>query len=77
MSQVINLIQDEIAAREGITVRVFGTGAKMSPTEAASTESFKEWNADFVIIISPIQAMPLSGPDRRSGPKDFGKNAGT
>ena len=58
MSQVINLIQDEIAAREGITVRVFGTGAKMSPAEAAATESFKQWNADFVVIISPNAAAP-------------------
>ena len=58
MSQVINLIQDEIAAREGITVRSFGTGAKMGPAEAADTESFKQWNADFVVIISPNAAAP-------------------
>jgi methylenetetrahydromethanopterin dehydrogenase len=58
MSQVINLIQDEIAAREGITVRVFGTGAKMSPAEAAATESFKRWKPDFVVIISPNAAAP-------------------
>ena len=58
MSQVINLIQDEIAAREGITIRVFGTGAKMSPAEATATESFKQWNADFVVIISPNAAAP-------------------
>ena len=41
MSQVINLIQDEMAAREGITVRAFGTGAKMGLAEALDTESFK------------------------------------
>ncbi|MDD2439916.1 MAG: F420-dependent methylenetetrahydromethanopterin dehydrogenase [Methanosarcinaceae archaeon] len=58
MSQVINLIQDEIAAREGIKVRVFGTGAKMNPEEAAETESFKEFNADFVVMISPNAAAP-------------------
>ena len=58
MSQVINLIQDEIAAREGIAVRVFGTGAKMSPADAAATESFKQWNADFVVIISRNAAAP-------------------
>lgn len=58
MSQVINLIQDEIAAREGINVRVFGTGAKMSPAEAADTENFKQWNPDFVVIISPNAAAP-------------------
>jgi methylenetetrahydromethanopterin dehydrogenase len=58
MSQVINLIQDEIAAREGITVRVFGTGAKMSPAEATASESFKQWKADYVVIISPNAAAP-------------------
>lgn len=58
MSQVINLIQDEIAAREGINVRVFGTGAKMGPDNAADTASFKEFNADFVVMISPNAAAP-------------------
>jgi methylenetetrahydromethanopterin dehydrogenase len=58
MSQVINLIQDEIAAREGITIRVCGTGAKMGPDDAAATESFKQWDADFVVIISPNAAAP-------------------
>ena len=58
MSQVINLIQDEMAAREGITVRAFGTGAKMGLAEAMDTESFKQWNADFVIIISPNATAP-------------------
>jgi methylenetetrahydromethanopterin dehydrogenase len=70
MSQVINLIQDEIAAREGITIRVFGTGAKMSPAEAAATESFKKWKPDFVVIISPNAAAP--GPTAaRQVWKDF------
>jgi len=58
MSQVINLIQDEIAAREGIAIRVCGTGAKMGPDDAAATESFKQWDADFVVIISPNAAAP-------------------
>ena len=58
MSQVITLIQDEMAAREGITVRVFGTGAKMGLTEAMDTESVKQWNADFVRIISPNATSP-------------------
>jgi methylenetetrahydromethanopterin dehydrogenase len=58
MSQVITLIQDEMAAREGITVRVFGTGAKMGLAEALDTENFKQWNADFVIIISPNSTAP-------------------
>ena len=39
-------------------VRVFGTGAKMAPADAADTESFKQWNADFVVIISPNAAAP-------------------
>jgi methylenetetrahydromethanopterin dehydrogenase len=47
-----------MAAREGITVRVFGTGAKMGLTEAMDTESFKQWNADFVRIISPNATSP-------------------
>jgi len=58
MSQVITLIQDEMAAREGITVRVFGTGAKMGLAEALDTENFKQWQADFVIIISPNATAP-------------------
>ena len=56
MSQIINLIQDEMAAREEITVRVFGTGAKMGLSEAMDTESFKQWLADFVVIITPNAA---------------------
>ena len=58
MSQVINLIQDEMAAREGITVRAFGTGAKMGLAEAMDTESFKQWHADVMIIISPDATAP-------------------
>jgi methylenetetrahydromethanopterin dehydrogenase len=58
VSQVITLIQDEMAAREEITVRVFGTGAKMGLAEAIDTESFKQWSADFVIIISPNVTAP-------------------
>ncbi len=58
MSQIITLIQDEMAMREGITVRVFGTGAKMGLAEAVDTESFKQWNADFVVIIAPNATAP-------------------
>ena len=58
MSQVINLIQDEMAAREGITVRAFGTGAKMGLAEALDTESFKQWNVDVMVIISPNATAP-------------------
>ena len=58
MSQVIDLIQDEIAAREGISIRSFGTGPKMGKAEAAETESLKEWNADFYVMISPNSSAP-------------------
>lgn len=58
MSQVIDLVQDEIAAREGISVRVFGTGPKMGKTEAAETEAFKDWDADFYVMISPNSSAP-------------------
>ncbi|AEH60116.1 Methylenetetrahydromethanopterin dehydrogenase [Methanosalsum zhilinae DSM 4017] len=60
ISQVIELVQDEIAAREGISIRVFGTGPKMGKDEAASTEQFKDmsWDADFYVIISPNASAP-------------------
>lgn len=58
MSQVIDLVQDEIAAREGISVRVFGTGPKMGKDEAAETEKLKEWDADFYVMISPNSSAP-------------------
>ncbi|SET11500.1 methylenetetrahydromethanopterin dehydrogenase [Methanococcoides vulcani] len=58
MSQVIDLVQDEIAAREGISIRVFGTGPKMGKAEAAETEAFKEWGADFYVMISPNSSAP-------------------
>ncbi|MCX9009747.1 MAG: F420-dependent methylenetetrahydromethanopterin dehydrogenase [Candidatus Methanoperedens sp.] len=57
-SQVIDLLLDEIAAREGIAVRVFGTGAKMGKDEAAETASFKNWKPDFVVMISPNSSAP-------------------
>ncbi|MFA4957558.1 MAG: F420-dependent methylenetetrahydromethanopterin dehydrogenase [Candidatus Methanoperedens sp.] len=57
-SQVIDLLLDEIAAREGIAVRVFGTGAKMGKDEAAETASFKNWAPDFVVLISPNSSAP-------------------
>ena len=59
MSQVIDLILDEIAAREGIMVRTLGTGAKMSPDEAKDTEALiKHWDPDFVVMISPNAGAP-------------------
>ncbi|MGB3907616.1 MAG: F420-dependent methylenetetrahydromethanopterin dehydrogenase [Methanomethylovorans sp.] len=58
MSQVVDLVQDEIAAREGITVRVFGTGPKMGKEEAAATADFKKMEADFYVMISPNSSAP-------------------
>jgi methylenetetrahydromethanopterin dehydrogenase len=58
MSQVIDLVQDEIAAREGISTRVFGTGPKMGKETAASTEELKAWEPDFVVMISPNASAP-------------------
>ena len=58
MSQVINLIQNEMAALEGVPVRAFGTGAKMGLAEALDTESFKQWNVDVMVIISPNATAP-------------------
>jgi methylenetetrahydromethanopterin dehydrogenase len=59
MSQVVDLILDEIAAREGIEIKSFGTGAKMGKDEAADTKKFKElYNADFYVIISPNASAP-------------------
>ncbi len=57
-SQVIDLLLDEIAAREGIAVRVFGTGAKMGKEEAEHTKHFKEWKPDFAVMISPNSSAP-------------------
>ena len=59
MSQVIDLILDEIAARQGIAVRTLGTGAKMGADEAADTEALiKHWDPDFVVMISPNAGAP-------------------
>ncbi len=57
-SQVIDLLLDEIAAREGIAVRVFGTGAKMGKDEAEHTKHFKDWKPDFAVMISPNANAP-------------------
>ncbi|MCZ7403289.1 MAG: methylenetetrahydromethanopterin dehydrogenase, partial [Candidatus Methanoperedens sp.] len=57
-SQVIDLLLDEIAAREGIAVRVFGTGAKMGKDEAAETGCVKNWAPDFMVMISPNSSAP-------------------
>lgn len=58
-SQVVDLILDEIAARQGIAVRTLGTGAKMGPDEAKDTEALiKHWDPDFVVMISPNASAP-------------------
>ncbi len=57
-SQTVDLLLDEIAAREGITVRTFGTGAKMSKDEAADTRHFLNFKPDFVVMISPNASAP-------------------
>ncbi len=58
ISQVVHLLLDEIAEREGIAVRVFGTGAKMGKDEAEDTVHFKNWKPDFVVMISPNASAP-------------------
>ncbi|MCD4809471.1 MAG: F420-dependent methylenetetrahydromethanopterin dehydrogenase [Methanosarcinales archaeon] len=58
MSQVVDLILDEIAARKGIEIMSFGTGAKMGKAEAEHTKHFKEFEADFYVMISPNSSAP-------------------
>jgi len=58
MSQVIDLLLDEIAAREGIAVRSVGTGAKMSPAEAQDAQHIKDTKPDFIVMISPNASAP-------------------
>lgn len=58
MSQVIDLVLDEIADKEGIEVRSFGTGAKMGKDEAEHTKHFKKYEADFYVMISPNSSAP-------------------
>ena len=61
-AQGADLLLDEIAQREGIDVRVFSCGAKMTPAEAEASEELKAWGPDFVILLSPNAAAP--GPTR-------------
>jgi methylenetetrahydromethanopterin dehydrogenase len=58
MSQVIDLVLDEIADKEGIEIRTFGTGAKMGKDEAEHTKHFKKYEADFYVMISPNSSAP-------------------
>lgn len=57
-SQVIDLLLDEIAARDNIAVRIFGTSAKMGKAEAEHTKHLKEWNPDFVVMVHPNANAP-------------------
>jgi len=65
MSQVIDLVLDEIAAREGIVVRTVGTGAKMSPAEAVDAAHILDTKPDFIVMISPNSSAP--GPTAARG----------
>lgn len=62
ISQVIELLVDERADREGIEVRTFSTGTKLGPNEAAVAEEMKKWNPDFSVVISPNASLP--GPTK-------------
>ncbi len=57
-TQVIDLLLDEIAAREGIAIRSFGTGAKMGKDEAADTATLKSWSPNLLILVSPNAMAP-------------------
>ncbi len=71
-SRIVDLLLDERADREDIDVRVLGTGAKMTPENAADTSRLMEWDPDVVVIISPNAALP--GPKRaREMVKEKGK----
>jgi methylenetetrahydromethanopterin dehydrogenase len=71
-SRIVDLLLDERADREDIDVRVLGTGAKMTPENAADTSRLLEWNPDMVVITSPNAALP--GPKRaREMVKEKGK----
>jgi methylenetetrahydromethanopterin dehydrogenase len=71
-SRIVDLLLDERADREDIDVRVLGTGAKMTPENAADTARLMDWDPDVVVIISPNAALP--GPKRaREMVKEKGK----
>lgn len=71
-SRIVDLLLDERADREDIDVRVLGTGAKMTPANAADTSRLMEWDPDVVVIISPNAALP--GPKKaREIVKEKGK----
>jgi len=72
ISRIVDLLLDERADREDINVRVLGTGAKMTPENAADTPRLLDWDPDVVIITSPNAALP--GPkSAREMVKEKGK----
>jgi len=72
ISRIVDLLLDERADREDIDVRVLGTGAKMTPENAADTARLLDWDPDVVVIISPNAALP--GPKKaREMVKEKGK----
>jgi len=71
-SRIVDLLLDERADREDIDVRVLGTGAKMTPENAADTSRLLDWDPDVVVITSPNAALP--GPkSAREMVKEKGK----
>ncbi len=71
-SRIVDLLLDERADREDIDVRVLGTGAKMTPENAADTPRLLDWDPDVVVITSPNAALP--GPkSAREMVKEKGK----
>ena len=71
-SRIVDLLLDERADREDINVRMLGTGAKMTPENAADTSRLLDWDPDLVVITSPNAALP--GPKRaREMAKEKGK----
>ncbi len=57
-SRIVDLLLDERADREDIDARVLGTGAKMSPDQAADTPRLLDWDPDLVVVVSPNAALP-------------------
>ena len=55
---LVELLLDERADREDISVRVVTTGAKMQEEEASAVEKLKEFDPDMVIVVSPNAALP-------------------
>lgn len=62
ISRIADLLLDERADREDIDVRVFGTGAKMTPEAAPDAASLLDWGPDVVLVLSPNAALP--GPKK-------------